>query len=67
MSSDELMGSGIVSLIGGSYAIVLTPRSGASAIQDGGTCLWIWERDADGAWKLARAIWNSANPIPAAV
>ena len=67
MSSDELIGAGDRVVDRTSYTIVLTPRSGGPAIQDSGTCFWIWERDADGSWKIARAIWNSAKPMPAAV
>jgi len=67
MSSDELMGSGDCVIDRLSYTIALTPRMGGPAVQDSGSCFWVWQRDSGGAWKIARAIWNSANPIAAAV
>ncbi len=38
-----------------------TPRGGGTATRDNGTAVWIWRRRPDGAWLLARAIWNSDN------
>ena len=35
------------------------PRRGGRAIHDQGKCIWIWRRQADSNWKVARAIWNS--------
>jgi ketosteroid isomerase-like protein len=67
MSSDELIGAGDFAIDRLSYAIALTPRTGGPAIQDEGTCFWIWQRDPSGSWKIARAIWNSANPVASAV
>jgi uncharacterized protein (TIGR02246 family) len=37
-----------------------TPRGGGSAMHDEGNCIWIWRRQEDGSWKVARSIWNSA-------
>jgi ketosteroid isomerase-like protein len=65
MFSDELVGSGDWALDRFSYTIAITPRAGGAAIQDSGSCFWIWQRDSRGAWRLARAIWNSANPVAA--
>jgi len=65
MSSEELIGAGDCILDRLSYTIALTPRAGGPAIQDSGSCFWVWQRDSGGAWKLARAIWNSANRIAA--
>jgi ketosteroid isomerase-like protein len=67
MSSEELLGSGDYVIDRLSYTIALTPRTGGPALQDSGCCFWIWQRDSGGDWKVARAIWNSANPIAAAV
>ncbi len=57
--------------IGGDWAIdrfsgtvTLIPRDGGASIQDTQKTLWIWHREADGSWKLSRAIWNSDDPIP---
>jgi ketosteroid isomerase-like protein len=67
MSSDELAGSGDYAYERLSYVISLTPRTGGPAMEDKGCCFWIWHRDAGGSWKIARAIWNSENPMAAAV
>jgi ketosteroid isomerase-like protein len=44
------------------YTIRLTPRAGGSSIHDSGPCIWIWRRETDGRWRIARAIWNSEKP-----
>ena len=59
-------------IIAGGWAIerwtvnmVLTPRGGGDQITDKLKGIWIWHRrKPNGAWKLARSIWNSDNPIP---
>lgn len=35
------------------------PRRGGRPVHDEGKGIWIWRRQADGIWKVARAIWNS--------
>jgi len=47
-----------------SDTVTLIPRDGGASIQDTHKTLWIWHREADGSWKLSRAIWNSDDPIP---
>jgi uncharacterized protein (TIGR02246 family) len=34
-------------------------KRGGSPVHDEGKCIWIWHRQADANWKVARAIWNS--------
>jgi ketosteroid isomerase-like protein len=48
----------------GTYAITLTPRAGGDAIRDAGKYITLYQRQADGAWLMARDIWNSNNPLP---
>jgi ketosteroid isomerase-like protein len=31
---------------------------------DNGNCVWLWEKQHDGSWLLARSIWNSVNQSP---
>ncbi|MBI4474813.1 MAG: DUF4440 domain-containing protein [Acidobacteria bacterium] len=38
-----------------------TPLSGGSTTHDNGKCVWIWHRETDGSWKVARSIWSSDN------
>jgi ketosteroid isomerase-like protein len=39
----------------------LTKRDGMP-IHDEGKGIWIWRRQVDGSWKVARSIWNSDLP-----
>jgi uncharacterized protein (TIGR02246 family) len=48
----------------GRYAITLTPRAGGAARQDAGKYLTLYRRLADGAWVMARDIWNSDSAPP---
>lgn len=63
MTSDELQGGSVWAFERLAYAIELTPRSGGAAVQERGNCFWAWQRQADGSWKVARAIWNSDVPL----
>ena len=64
VTPDELTGSGDCALDRFTYTLALTPRGGGSPIEARGNCFWIWQQGAGGAWKLARAIWNSDQPMP---
>jgi uncharacterized protein (TIGR02246 family) len=48
----------------GTYTITLTPRAGGDALRDVGKYITLYQRQADGAWLMARDIWNSDNPLP---
>jgi uncharacterized protein (TIGR02246 family) len=52
----------------GGYAITLTPKAGGDPIQDpiqdNGKYITLYQRQADGAWRMARDIWNTDNPLP---
>jgi uncharacterized protein (TIGR02246 family) len=48
----------------GTYRIRVTPRAGGEAFQDTGKYIAIYQMQADGAWLMARDIWNSDNPPP---
>lgn len=62
VSPSELVGGGDVVFDRFAYRIALTPRAGGAEIRDTGNCVWLWRRET-GSWKLARAIWNSDQPI----
>jgi uncharacterized protein (TIGR02246 family) len=49
----------------GTYTITLTPRAGGDPIRDVGKYITLYQRQANGAWLMARDIWNSNNPLPA--
>lgn len=48
----------------GTYAITLTPKAGGDAMRDAGKYITLYQRQVDGAWLMARDIWNSDNPPP---
>jgi len=48
----------------GTYTITLTPKTGGDPIRDVGKYITLYQRQADGSWRMARDIWNSNNPPP---
>jgi uncharacterized protein (TIGR02246 family) len=54
---DEVQVFGDWVLVRGTFSGVLTPASGAPQ-RDSGKFLNVVRRQADGSWKIARAIWN---------
>lgn len=64
-STEELVGEGSMAFELFSYTLTLTPKAGGEPIKDSGRCLWIWRREG-GDWKVARAMWNSPQPLPGA-
>jgi ketosteroid isomerase-like protein len=63
----EIEGQGDLAFDRGTYSMTLTP-AGAAPIEDHGKYLTIWRKQADGSWKVLRAMYNSdvsAAPAPA--
>ncbi len=50
----------------GTYTLTVTPKEEGEPMEDNGKWLNIMQRQADGAWKIHRNIWNSNNPLPEA-
>jgi uncharacterized protein (TIGR02246 family) len=48
----------------GTYRIRVTPKAGGESFQDTGKYITIYQQQPDGAWLLARDIWNSNQPTP---
>jgi uncharacterized protein (TIGR02246 family) len=46
----------------GAYTITFTHRPSGNVIPDVGKYITIWQRQPNGAWAMARDIWNSDNP-----
>ncbi len=67
ITPEELVTAGDMAFERFSFTIGLTPRSGGATIEDSGICFWLWRRQSDNSWKLARAIWNSENPVEPAM
>ena len=59
----EIQGQGDMAYDRGTYSMAVTP-AGAAPIEDHGKYLTIWRKQADGSWKVARAIFNSDLPLP---
>jgi uncharacterized protein (TIGR02246 family) len=62
LTTDEVVQSGDLAVEAGSYALTITPGSGAP-IRDSGKFLVRWRKD-NGTWQLARDIFNSDLPAP---
>jgi len=60
LSSHEILLFGDWAFERGSYTATLTPRSGGGPIQDNGKIIFIWQRQSDGSWKIARDMWNTS-------
>jgi uncharacterized protein (TIGR02246 family) len=48
----------------GGYRIGLAPKAGGEGFQDLGKYITVYQKQANGAWLVARDIWNSDNPPP---
>ena len=57
-TSEELILSGDIAVERGSFSQTLLPRAGGGAIEEHGRYLWMYSRGSDGAWRVARIIWN---------
>ena len=61
----DLVGSGDIAVDRYGDTLSLQPKAGGTANEDRGKGLWIWRRQANGAWKRSYAIWNSDLPVAA--
>ncbi len=59
----EVIVSGDWAFERGSYEWVIVPEGGGESISDKVNFIGIWQRQSDGVWREARAIWNSTEPI----
>ena len=55
VEKDDLAVSGDLAYFIGRYHEVLQPRQGA-AVEDAGRFVFIWKRQSDGTWKIARSV-----------
>ena len=58
--TDDVQVRGDIAIERWSAASTLTSRSDDSEIHDNNKGVWIWERQADGSWKLLWSVWNSS-------
>ncbi|MGQ0646435.1 MAG: YybH family protein [Gemmatimonadaceae bacterium] len=59
--TDEITLAGDYAIEAGSYTMTVTPK-GAAAMADSGKYLTIWQKQADGTWKVVRDINNTDVP-----
>lgn len=59
--TDDVQIAGDLAVETGRYEMTLTPKQG-KAINDKGKYLTVWQRQADGSWKVIRDISNSDLP-----
>jgi uncharacterized protein (TIGR02246 family) len=45
------------------FTVTIVPKRQGAKIRDDIRSLIVWKREADGAWKIARHIWNSVKPV----
>jgi uncharacterized protein (TIGR02246 family) len=64
LSVDELRVASEWAFERGRFTIALTPKAGGTPMKDSGKYITVYERQSDGAWKIARDIWNSDQPVP---
>ena len=63
-TSIEIVVSGDWAFDRGTYVHTLTPKRGGTPLKETGKYLWLYRRTPQGAWKQARVIWNSSDPLP---
>jgi len=58
----EVAKSGDLAYVSGTYEETMTDASGKS-VKDHGKYVEVWEKQADGTWKVVADIWNSDLPV----
>jgi uncharacterized protein (TIGR02246 family) len=56
---DELEVLGEIAIDRHRWVLDSMPKRGGRPVHDEGKALWIWRRQKDAEWKVARSIWNS--------
>jgi uncharacterized protein (TIGR02246 family) len=59
IDNTEIVVAGDWAFMRGSWLLTLEPRAGGDETRVRGKHLVIWRRQPDGAWKVARDIWNA--------
>ena len=49
----------------GSFSVTIVPKQRGARISDDIRTLTVWNRDAEGSWKISQQIWNSVKPVGA--
>lgn len=59
----DVLGSGDLAVVQGTYALVLAPPGAPAPVSDHGKYLAVYRKQTDGSWKVVRDIWNSNLPL----
>ena len=59
--SAEIQIDGVTAYDRGTYSQTLTPKGGGPQSAENGNYLWLYRRDGEGSWKMARVIWNATS------
>jgi ketosteroid isomerase-like protein len=62
ITNKEARVSGDLGLLRGTYTLSMVPKVGGETTEFDGKYLTVFERQADGSWKIARDIFNSNVP-----
>jgi ketosteroid isomerase-like protein len=62
-TTDSVQVAGDWAVSRGHWVITVAPDS-ATTVADTSRFVVVWERQADGSWKAAHDIWNTALPLP---
>jgi ketosteroid isomerase-like protein len=60
---EEIEGSDGVAYARGTYALTMSPTAKMQG-SDAGKWITIYQKQADGSWRIRRNIWNSNSPLP---
>jgi len=63
--TEEIRLAGDWAVVRGTYKEIRTPKAGGEPIELVGKWLDVYERQADGSWKISRDAWNLDHPLPA--
>jgi len=61
-SVSELEGRGDLAYGRGTYQLAMVAPGGKPPVKEVGKTLAIWQRQADGSWRVSRVAWNSDAP-----
>lgn len=65
LKTDDFLVSGDLAIQSGTYAWTVAPKKGKET-KDNGKYVSVWQKQADGSWKMIRDIFNTDVPLPAA-
>lgn len=64
VSDRQVVPAGDWAFESGSFVSAIAPATDGALTEVKGRFLTVWQRQADGKWKIAHDIWNSSQPLP---